>query len=623
MDELSSLRAEVTRFQNQAHTPFIKLQRYGLDTSELSEWVAHLEAENTLLKSELAVLRNNPILAEKAEQQDTVAQLTLALRWLNAKLSFTEAALSEQVLALTQATALAAQHAHASTNMHALAVHVRGHEEEALLRERALELEVQKAREETRLSDRVVGEYAALVRTLTLEGRSPPRSASDKTSSPEGDIPSPAAGLLDAKAQLAALIDAFAEKNIRLEARVAELEGQLTVLEAQFGAAETLSAELSNALARAKFSEEQARLDDKSVAAIVERYMKFTQQTTSALHQSLQALRQRYSATLSTLQTQLAVLSMQLHASKAETHKLGDALDRMGGMLLRETAGRRREVEGRVKLVVREEGVIRALQLVVRESDERRECAWRRREGQSAEDKADGEEVGDTPRDRDELEVDLQAFEAGVRGVLEHLDSDDGGHGSEGRVLLLESAVKMLVGELEGQMARKVELKRWVRHIDEAAAFTPASLVEAPDLIDLDTPASGPNDASSALALIHTFPFIPSSAYSANAAPLVDPTAVTDTAPLAATLPKAAPDTTDTPLIADVEHNITVVKRVMYAPPGEAVPLSALVAERETERVDSVLGLGVGSRRSSGMGLPPQIGVDIEAGGEQDYAHVD
>ncbi|KAJ6589148.1 hypothetical protein B0H19DRAFT_1103066 [Mycena capillaripes] len=616
MDELSSLRAEVTRFQKQAHTPFIKLQRYGLDTSELSERVARLEAENTLLKSELVVLRDNPVPAEKAGQEDTVAQLTLALRRLNAKLSFTEAALNEQVLALTQATALAAQHAHASANAYALAVRVRGREEEGLLRERALELEVQKAREETRLSDRVVSEYAALVRTLTLEGLSPPRSASDTTSTPEGDIPNPATGLLDAKAQLAALVDSFAEKNARLEARVVELEGQLAVLEAQLGAAGTLSAELSNALACAKFSEEHTRLDDKSVAGIVERYMKFTQQTTSTLHQSLQALRQRHSATLSTLQTQLATLSAQLHTSKVETYRLGDLLDRTGGALLREKAGRRRELQGRVKLVAREEGVVRALRLVVRGSDKRRERAQTRREGQSAEDKADGEGVGDTPRDRDELEADLQAFEAGVRGVLEHLDSDDGGHGSEGRVLLLESAVEMLVGELEGEMAKKVELERWVRHIDEAAALAPV-----------------------ALALIHTFPFIPSSAYSANAAPLVDPTAVTDTAPLTATLSEAAPDTTDPTLIypdlavevfrkklADVEHDIAVVKQVLYAPPGEAALLSALTAAaRETERavgapqqgtVSGVYMLGLGSQRSSGMGLPPWIEAGVEAGGD-------
>jgi uncharacterized protein involved in exopolysaccharide biosynthesis len=178
-----------------------------------------------------------------------------------------------------QANALAAQHKHSADAAYALAARTRGREEEGLQRERALERAVEQAQSETQLSDRVVTEYAALVRTL--EGRSPPPSAKSWVGSTgsNGDAGASASSvtLLDSlaasKGELAELAAAHASQIIALEARVASLEHELGVAESRASAAQTLTGELGDALARSKFAAEQARVDDRSAAGMVERYM--------------------------------------------------------------------------------------------------------------------------------------------------------------------------------------------------------------------------------------------------------------------------------------------------------------------------------------------------------------
>ncbi|KAJ7740463.1 hypothetical protein DFH07DRAFT_943745 [Mycena maculata] len=458
-EELTSLRAAVTRFQNEAHASSIKLQRHALDTSSFSERIAQLEAENALFTTELTVLRANPAPAPSSGSgEDTVAELTLSLRRLNAKLSLTEAALDEHTRALAQATTLARQHTHAAGEAYALAARARGREEEGHQRERALERAVAQAREETKLSDRVVGEYAALVRRL--EGRELPVSASAKSdaggsSATLVDPPSsPLDALAQGKAQVAALADTFADENAALEARVAALQGELDVSNAQLAAARTLTAELGDELARAKFAAEQARVDDRSAAGMVERYMKFTQQTTTSLHASLAALRARHAATTATLEINVASLTQQLGAARRGEERLRAALDEAGGALVRETVGRRREVRERVRLVGREEGVVGALRGAVG-----------RVEGASA---REGVPEGGEAEEQEKARAAkmLERLLGDVRRVLAVLDGEgaDAGAGAarEGRMMLLESAVEMLVGELEGEVARRVEVERRV-----------------------------------------------------------------------------------------------------------------------------------------------------------------
>ncbi|KAJ6537796.1 hypothetical protein B0H19DRAFT_1316555 [Mycena capillaripes] len=520
-EELSSLRAQVTRFQNEAHTASIKLQRHALDTSAYTERIAQLEAENALLTTELGVLRDNPdplsSSSSSASGGDTVAELTLSLRRINAKLSLTETALEEHTRALADTTAIATQQTHAAGEAYALAARARGREEEGRLREAALQRALVQAREETRLSDRVVGEYAALVRAL--EGRSPvvshfsqaqnggsgnnghSRETSTSTSSgslgqagssatlvdPIATAGSPKDALEGAKAQLASLIDTFAEQNTALEARAAALEGERDDAQARLAAANTLTAELGTALARAKFEREQARVDDRSAAGMVERYMKFTQQTTTSLHASLASLRARHAATLSTLHSTISTLSSRLLSSQNQIEKLRGALDEAAGAVVRESVGRRREVGVRVRMVGREERVRRGLGGAVGRVPEKVYMG-------------PGEEHGEGEKEEKEHEGSLRQAEArkalarlvsDVRGVLALLDADvsspshsshsnapatphsdhtntnpdapDTDAGTEGRMRVLEGAVAMLVEELEGEVSRRVELEREVR----------------------------------------------------------------------------------------------------------------------------------------------------------------
>ncbi|KAJ7254806.1 hypothetical protein C8J57DRAFT_1076028, partial [Mycena rebaudengoi] len=428
---------------NEAHASAIKFQRHALDTSSFSERIAQLEAENAQLASELAVLRANPApsspVATTPDTAASTAEFTLTLRRLSAKLSLTETALQEHVAALVQANALAAQHKHSADAAYALAARTRGREEEGLQRERALERAVEQAQTETQLSDRVVTEYAALVRTL--EGRSPPPSAKSWVGSTgsNGDAGASASSvtLLDSlaasKGELAELAAAHASQITALEARVASLEHELGVAESRASAAQTLTGELGDALARSKFAAEQARVDDRSAAGMVERYMKFTQQTTSALHSTLSALRTRHAATLATLHAQIAALQQQLGATRGSEERLRGALDELGGELMRETVGRRREVALRVRMVGREERVVEGLRRGVRRWEE-------------------GEDIEEGTHD-----LRTQNLLKDVHAVLALLDDDAGGAGTEGRMVLLESAVEMLVGELEEEVARQRE----------------------------------------------------------------------------------------------------------------------------------------------------------------------
>ncbi|KAJ7466100.1 hypothetical protein FB451DRAFT_1486497 [Mycena latifolia] len=234
-------------------------------------------------------------------------------------------------------------------------------------------------------------------------------------------------------------------------------------------------------------------------------HRRFTQSTTAALHTTLTSLRARHAATLATLHASLASCESRLAQSHQQKEQLRQALDETGSALVRETVGRRREVGARMRGVGREEGVVRKMREVVLKAEERRARRQGRRRQEEREE-GEGEEgvnghTADRERERDmewekELEEELRVVEEGVRGVLRMLDSDfdaasssspspssspsrgvvngnaktkttkaEGREerktpGTEGRMVLLESAVEMLVAELEGEVARRVELER-------------------------------------------------------------------------------------------------------------------------------------------------------------------
>ncbi|KAJ7664898.1 hypothetical protein B0H14DRAFT_1061810 [Mycena olivaceomarginata] len=136
-EELSSLRALVARFQNEAHTASINLQRHALDTSAYTVRIAQLEAEKqaparrvprppgqprTIPPSSLqsgapssvfssAFSSSSTANAEEAREKErgTVAELTLAL-----------ASLSTATQSLTEATLRTCQAEHTADEAYAV-----------------------------------------------------------------------------------------------------------------------------------------------------------------------------------------------------------------------------------------------------------------------------------------------------------------------------------------------------------------------------------------------------------------------------------------------------------------------------------------------------------------------
>lgn len=128
------------------------------------------------------------------------------------------------------------------------------------MRERSLEQQLWQAKEQAQQSDRVLNEYANLVRSL--EGR-----ASGSSSS------SPAIGLSEGKLALERLFSDFAEETGRLHAELDRVKHELDVARAE-AEAEARNSELDRTeLASAKTEIERMKLEDNSAAKMVSRYM--------------------------------------------------------------------------------------------------------------------------------------------------------------------------------------------------------------------------------------------------------------------------------------------------------------------------------------------------------------
>ncbi|KAF9053732.1 hypothetical protein BDZ89DRAFT_1056303 [Hymenopellis radicata] len=407
--ELASLRAAVARFQEEAHSASVKLQRYSLDTSHAHDKIIHLERENALLTSEIDVLRRNTPVDAQSSQGTQVQELTLSLRRLSDKLDLTEESLLERTTELAHTNAELVKSKLTVDGAYALAARVRGREEEGLIRERTLEQQLWEAKEQTKQSDRVVTEYANLVRSL--EGRTSTSSSS-----------SPAAILAEGKQSLEKLFSEFAEETGRLQAEVRRLQYELEVGRAQCET-EAHNSELDrNELAQIKTEIEKLRLEDNSAAKMVSRYMKFSQSSTNALQESLLTLKSRHSATVDTLGSQIAHLSSQLQHSRSSAEKMRHALDELGGDLMREAFGRRRETALRIRMISREEIFDEWVQ------------RWIRR----------AEESGDLAQ----MIQDARNLETMTL------------RGSEERIAVVESTLQALLDDLRSQTDRRLHLEK-------------------------------------------------------------------------------------------------------------------------------------------------------------------
>ncbi|TFK36456.1 hypothetical protein BDQ12DRAFT_737033 [Crucibulum laeve] len=430
--ELSSLKAAVARFQDEAHSSTVKLQRHSLDTTRANERLAQLERENALLKSELQVLRANPHPDASPNSHPAalqVQQLTLSLRQLSDKLSLSEEALLASKKELVHAKSEALKAKHAAEGAYELAARVRGREEEGNMRERELEYKVKSAQEEVKMSDLVLKQYADLVRSL--EGR-PSTVASPTSPSTLTD------NLAEGKLGLRKLLSEFQSEMERLQAQLDEVRDRLAASELGHETERKSADQARLELAQVQHELQKLKLDDNTAAKMVSRYMKFSQKSTDSLQLALTALKTRHASTVDTLSTQLYAVTSQLQASQATERRLRDALDELGGEIMKETYGRRREVALRIRMVGREEKTHEALRRWIRRSEE--------------------------ALARGEQNEPLMTMVQDARILMESLEGPVveswAVSGSMGRVLSSQIAVEGLVEELQAEVAKRIEIER-------------------------------------------------------------------------------------------------------------------------------------------------------------------
>ncbi|KAF9481948.1 hypothetical protein BDN70DRAFT_875738, partial [Pholiota conissans] len=370
--ELKTLRASVVRFQEEAHTSAVKLQRYSFDSAKLHERAVHLERENDQLKAELAVLRANPHPDDDTSESDARSQvqdMTLALRRLSQKLSSTEDALLSKTTELIHAQAEMVKAKAAAESAYELGAKVRGREEAALARERHLQDRIEQLEEDARIGDVALKEYAALVREMAA-AKSSHTNGSATTAEEVDEGTRISATLLEGKLTRSRLLAQFEAETAKLETELQGARAEIEVTKSLLEAEKKVTAALVQELGNTKNVLEKLHLEDGTAAKMVSRYMQFSQTSTNALLSKLSTLKARHAGTLSTLSSQNDSLTARLRASEAHGERLLSTLDELGGEIMRETWGRRREVGLRIRMGGREERIAEGLRRWVRKCDE-------------------------------------------------------------------------------------------------------------------------------------------------------------------------------------------------------------------------------------------------------------
>ncbi|KAI9446192.1 hypothetical protein H4582DRAFT_1904179 [Lactarius indigo] len=470
--ELSSLRTAVARFQHEAYTSALKLQRHSLESAMAIERAQVLEQENAAARAELAALRAHPDTTPRpAELQ--LPELTLALRRASDKLTLAEDALRTRNSQFADIQGAAARAHHVAENAFALAAGVRAREEDAVARERAVVLKLRVVEEEGKMMDRAVREYADLVRGLErrqgLPSSPPPSGTStlNRKSAEHGDV-GPIEALQEEKVGLRKLAGEFLGENEALRDEIGklqvELEGTRAELEGERKAAEEERAQLSHALSELQLHEH----DDNAAAKMVSRYMKFSQATTDTLQKSLESLKARHAATTATLHMQATSAQAALASEQRQSARLRNVLEEATEDLAREAYGRRREIALRLAVVGREDQLVEALRRWVRRTQET--CA---REDVPIEQRLDSI-VGDAG--------DLLTLVDGAAPREADMQGTGINTGSVARIIAARDTVSALVEELQLETERRVQLERVLGHaeVDEEGRIIPPPVHEPP-----------------------------------------------------------------------------------------------------------------------------------------------
>ncbi|KAF8674012.1 hypothetical protein RHS04_07285 [Rhizoctonia solani] len=462
--EILSLRDALSQQQHATQQATAQVQKYATEVSSANKKTRQLSAEIKTLQAELDILRAPRPVSTPSPAE---AELTLALRRANSRLEETETQLLEAHVSVSHALAERERTSDEVSEAYRMLEVARAQDVElrAVLAERDAE---------KRFYELALGEYAALVRDMEKR---------------EGE----GSTHLDFKKRTAA---GEIERIKELTTEVARANADIESLQAQLDA-ERRAGELERIqLAEVRTELGKREVDDKSAAALVERYMKFSQHHTDVLQRALNDQSTRHSATVNSLSQQIENLERALAAESMRTKQLQSSVDILVEDLARESFGRRREVRVRLAIAGRTAKI---------EEDLRR---WERRIRENSRSHTAGQPS--------ELLLGLQELEQ-FRDIVNSLGAplifrdaaisgseDDTLNGPLARILSAEIAVESLAAGLEREMTRRIELER------ERAQLPTVPLIEKPSYkiptLKAKVPASStiPSSASVSIASLQS-----------------------------------------------------------------------------------------------------------------------
>ncbi|KAG9086939.1 hypothetical protein FRC06_002801 [Ceratobasidium sp. 370] len=427
--EILSLRDALSQQQRATQQATAQVQKYAFEALSANNRARQLTLENDALQSEVDILRApRPV----ASPSTTEAELTLALRRVNSRLEHTENALKEAEASVLHGQAERERTAGEVTAAYHLLEEARSQVVE--LRSTLALHELEKKSYEVALT-----EYAALVRSLEKRASESEGLVDGHDNASNHSLPKLAvAG--DAKQ-----VQELTTELARARADISTLQAQLDV-ERRTGEEERLK------LAEARAELEKRDADDKSAAALVERYMKFSQHHTDVLQRALADQSSRHEATRSSLVQRAEHLEHSLSKESARNLQLRAVVDTLIDDLSRESAGRRREVRLRLAIAGREAKLEEALH------------RWERRvrehpRTQTPSDETAGLLFGLSDLDQFHKIIDVLGTPVVFRAAAEG-SSDDSLPGPLARLLAADIAVEALTAELERETARRMDLER-------------------------------------------------------------------------------------------------------------------------------------------------------------------
>jgi chromosome segregation ATPase len=200
---------------------------------------------------------------------------------------------------------------------------------------------------------------------------------------------------------------------------------------------------------------------------------KFSQTSNNTLQNALESLKVRHAATTATLNAQIDYLQRCLFAEKRMAERLRMALDDLSEEISRETYGRRREISLRLACLGREENLAEHLRRWHRKAREYH---------QRASSLTNVEEV---------LDIFGKALSESD-GLLDVLDGElhleDLPAGSLARIIAARDAAGFLSQELQVETDRRMQLERYLAHIQEQQPSLPTSTEQ---LSEIEEPPPG------------------------------------------------------------------------------------------------------------------------------------